>query len=139
MFQIRAKAAQHFTNLSIPGTRQIVIIEKLPLKMIWTTLILIIFALGIHNVSRAVTDFYKFDKISNIKRVSPENVTFPSITICAFGHFQRFYKNNGSIVMSDDIWVANGNVSRIKKFIFSEPYFANLCELVFVPSHLDFL
>jgi hypothetical protein len=103
MYQIRAKVAEYFTNISITDTRQIVIIESLSLKIIWTTLILIIFALGVHNISRAVTHFYKIDKISNIKRVSPENVTFPLINICVFGCFQRFYKNNGSTVMCDDI------------------------------------
>jgi len=42
--------------------------------------ILAVFGYGFENISQAVADFYKFDVITNIERVNPENVTFPAIT-----------------------------------------------------------
>ncbi len=67
-------------------------------KLLWTALILLTFSFGCDNISQAVADFYKYDKITNIERVFPENVTFPAITICSYeGYWRDRYKNGSKI------------------------------------------
>ncbi len=61
-------------------------------------MILCVFGYGFENISEAVADYYKFDKITNIERVNPENVTFPAITICTKGEYWRDDYINGSLI-----------------------------------------
>jgi len=65
--------------------------------------ILFVFGVGFENISEAVADFYKFDKITNIERVYPENVTFPAITICTRGEYWREHYRNGSLIRRDEV------------------------------------
>ena len=67
-------------------------------------MILSVFGFGFHNISEAVADFYKFDKITNIERVRPENVTFPAITICTLEGFSREHYRNGSLIKADRVF-----------------------------------
>jgi hypothetical protein len=93
--------------------------EGLFYKLFWTILIVLIFAFGFQNISLAVTDYYKFDKITNIERVTPENVTFPAITICSMS---LYYVN---FIWSPDKYeiINSRSKSNIKEFInFSETY-----------------
>ncbi len=61
-------------------------------------MILCVFGFGFDNISQAVADFYKYDKITNIERVNPENVTFPAITVCIGEGYQREHYVNGSLI-----------------------------------------
>ncbi len=93
--------------------------EGLFYKLFWTILIVLIFAFGFQNISLAVTDYYKFDRITNIERVTPENVTFPAITICSMSSYYEYY-----IGLPDKYEIINSRrKSSIKDFInFSETY-----------------
>ena len=87
--KVKAKTVEYFKTISIPGVPQIVTTESYLLKLLWTVVILAVFGLGFENISEAVADFYKYDKITNIERVNPENVTFPAINICPIGEYRR--------------------------------------------------
>jgi len=63
--------------------------------------ILSVFGFGFENISEAVADYYKYDKITNIERVYQENVTFPAITICTPDGYLREHYRNGSLVKID--------------------------------------
>ena len=58
---------------------------------------------GFWNISLTVNDFYNHDVITNIKRVTPENVTFPAITICTNGTLRKDYYVNGVLNKSQNI------------------------------------
>jgi len=77
--------------------------ESYLLKLLWTVVILCVFGFGFDNISQAVADYYKFDKITNIERVYLENVAFPAITICAREGFKREYYRNGSLIRRDEV------------------------------------
>jgi hypothetical protein len=79
--KVKAKTTEYFKTISIPGVSQIVTSESYLLKLLWTVVILAVFGFGCDNISQAVADYYKFDKITNIERVYQVNVTFPAITI----------------------------------------------------------
>jgi hypothetical protein len=49
-----------------------------------------------------VNDFYSYDVITNIKRVTPEKVIFPAITICSEGLFNIRSFENDELVKSED-------------------------------------
>jgi len=66
-------------------------------------LILLTFSFGCDNISQAVTDFYKYDKITNIERVFPENVTFPAITVCTDGVYWKDQYKNGSLIKRERV------------------------------------
>jgi len=72
--------------------------ESYLLKLLWTVLILCAFGFGFDNISQAITDYYKFDKITNIERVAPENVTFPAITVCIEPRYFRDHYLNDSLI-----------------------------------------
>ncbi len=67
-------------------------------------MILGVFGFGFDNILQAVADYYKFDKITNIDRVNPENVKFPAITICNHEGYSREHYKNGSLVMTDRVF-----------------------------------
>ena len=82
-------------------------------------MILAVFGFGFENISLAVVDYYKFDKITNIERVNPENVTFPAITICTSEGFRRDHYRNGLLIKRDKVFT-----NLLKQFLdFEETYF----------------
>jgi hypothetical protein len=96
-----------------------VTIESYFFKLIWTGLILFLFGFGFQNISLAVTDYYHFDVITNVERVSPSNVTFQAITFCYSGSYQREYYNNRSLIRKDNIYIKNDNISLFINFLDS--------------------
>ena len=78
----------------------------------------VIFACGFLNISLAVTDYKHFDVITNIKRVTPSNVTFPAITFC-LPYYYRDHHINGTVKKRELIVIKNDNISRITNFIDS--------------------
>ena len=85
--KVKAKTVDYFKTISIPGVPQIVTTESYLLKLLWTVVILCVFGFGFENISEAVADYYKYDKITNIERVKPDNVTYPAITVCTPGNY----------------------------------------------------
>ncbi len=93
--------------------------ESYLLKVLWTLVILCVFGFGFDNISQAVADYYKFDKITNIERVNPESVTFPAITICTTDVYRREHYINGSLIRRDEV-----SSNLIKQFLdFEATYF----------------
>ena len=87
-------------------------------------LILVIFGCGVQNISLAVTDYYNYDKITNIERVTPDNVTFPAITLCTWIYQQEYYLQN-KYVSTSFIPTTSLNVSLINGFI-TDSYFSGI-------------
>jgi len=61
------------------------------------------FGVGFWNIALAVNDFYNYNVITNIKRVTPKNVTFPAITICTESEFRKDYYVNGVFNKSENV------------------------------------
>jgi hypothetical protein len=102
--KVKSKTVVYFKKISISGISRIVITESYLIKILWTVVIICVFGVGFDNISEAVTDYYKFDKITNIERVYPENVTFPAITICNPGGYNRRHYRNGSLIKSERVY-----------------------------------
>ena len=114
--------------------------ENYLLKLFWTVLILVIFGFGFYNISYAVSDYYKYDKITNIERVAPDNVTFPAITICAEGIYQRDYYKNAYLTKTEYIDIINDNIHRISRFLdlnTGKTYFYSNFSLLNLSNNLD--
>ena len=101
--------------MAIPGIRLIVTTDNYLFKASWTILILISFGFGIYNISYAANNYYQFDVITNIERVTPDNVTFPAITICAYNLFWKTHYKNGSIINNE--LIKNQNYPKIFNFL----------------------
>jgi len=72
-------------------------------------------------MSLAVTDYYNYDKITNIERVTPENVTFTAITVCALSYTKEPFNTLDDIpssITSNDL-----NVPLIKSFIVESIFY----------------
>ncbi len=141
--QIQVKTIKYFETISIPGISRIVNTNSFALKILWTLLIAVIFALGFQNVSQAFTDYYQYDKITNVERVNPENVTFPAITICTGFGYNRDHYINGSLINDDYKYtnIRTDNITRFKNFLDLKStnfYSAKLHALFNVESHLEF-
>ncbi len=102
--KVKAKTADYFKTISIPGVSHIATTESFLLKLLWTVVILGVFGFGFDNILQAVADYYKFDKITNIERVNPENDKFPAITICNHEGYSREHYKNGSLVKTDRVF-----------------------------------
>jgi len=100
---VKAKTIDYFKAISIPGVSKIITTESYLLKLFWTVVILCVFGFGFQNISLAVNDYYKYDKITNIERVTPKYVTFPAITICSHEGYVREYYKNGSIIERKEV------------------------------------
>ena len=92
--------------------------------MVWVALILVIFGFGVQNISLAVTDYYNYDKITNIDRVTPQNVTFPAILVCFECYAQEYYYRS-EFVKFNSIMQNDLNVSLIKNFLYDSSFFKN--------------
>jgi hypothetical protein len=117
--KIKVQSINYFKSVSIPGVSRIATTESFLLKLIWIVLIIITFGIGFQNISLAVTDYYHFDVITNVERVSPSNVTFQAITFCYSGSYQREYYNNRSLIRKDNIYIKNDNISLFINFLDS--------------------
>jgi len=132
---VKAKTIDFFKTISIPGVSKIVTTESYLLKLLWIVVILCVFGFGFENISLAITDYYKYDKITNIERVNPENVTFPAITVCTReGYWRDHYKND--VVIEEERVFSN----LLKQFVnFKETgfkFFKNN-SLLNISNHLD--
>ena len=117
--KVKAKTIEYFKTISIPGVHQIVTTESYLLKLLWTVVILAVFGFGCDNISQAVADFNKFDKITNIERVNPENVAFPAMTICTYEGYMREHYINGLLIETDTV-----STNLLKKFVdFKRSFF----------------
>jgi hypothetical protein len=72
--KVKAKTADYFKTISIPYN--IATTESFLLKLLWTVVILCVFGFGFDNISQAVADYYKFDKITNFERVTQRMLNF---------------------------------------------------------------
>ncbi len=132
--KIKAKSVDFFKSISIPGFPQIVTTEGYFLKAILILLTLLTFALGFKSISLAATDYYKFDVITNIARVTQNNVTFPAITVCTAFHYNSNHYRNRSVVKTDMVEIRTDNISRIKNFL---NFAFTGYKLLSVSDHLD--
>ena len=109
--------------------------------MTWTLLILLTFALGFWNIGLAVTDYYHYAKITNIESVTPNNVTFPAITICNYQRYQKDLYDNGRLINSSNLTLLNDKKSILKNFInwkFTSFYSHELDSDLNVSEHLEY-
>ena len=100
--------------MAIPGIRLIVTTDNYLFKASWAILLLISFGFGIYNVSYAANNYYQFDVITNIERVTPDNVTFPAISICAYNLYLKSHYKNG-LIIKDEL-IGNQNYPKILNF-----------------------
>ncbi len=133
--KIKAKTFEYFKTISIPGVSQIVTSKSYLLKLLWTVVILVVFGFGFDNISQAVADYYKFDKITNIEGVYPESVTFPAIIICISEGYSREHYRNGLLIKKDNVFT--NLLKQFLDFEFTDFYsFKNNTHLS-VSNHLD--
>jgi hypothetical protein len=130
---VKAKTVEYFKTISIPGVSKIVTTESYLIKLLWTVVILGVFGFGVFIISQAVADFYKYDKITNIERVNPENVTFPAIIICRREWYWREHYRNGSLIKRDIV-----STNLLKKFLdFEITNFYSFTKKLSVNNHID--
>ncbi len=86
--------------------------------------------------------------ITNIERVTLENVTFPAITICHWGSYNRDHYLNGTFIKSENILIQTDNISSLKNFIVEQSFYSkelnykvqnfdNHVEYLKIPDHID--
>jgi len=74
---------EKFANsTSLHGIPKAIQQESLILKLIWLLLILLSVCVGIYIIFLTFNDYYQYDVITNVERVTHLSVTFPAITIC---------------------------------------------------------
>jgi hypothetical protein len=104
-------------------------------KLVWTLFILFLFSAGFAlmvNIRTLEKAYYQYDVTTIIEMVTPENVTFPAITICNLGSYQRDRYRNGSVIRSDII------PFRISNFISLARFYPRERRYFDVPDYLDF-
>lgn len=98
--------------MSIPGISSILRSQLLICEVFWIILNLASTAFGFYNIYESAKDYYSYDVITNVERVTPENVTFPGITIClAKGDYKRFHYNTNGTLISKENQTVNTELS----------------------------
>ena len=95
--------------------------------------------MGFWNIGLAVTDYYQYDKITNIQRLTPNTVTFPAITICNnFLYIKELYIN-GSLFNSSNFNDSNVIYPTIRNFIdWKYTRYFQKGEILNVSEHLEY-
>lgn len=94
--RIRKKAYKFVSSISVLGIARIVKSDNTLVKLVWTIMTLISVSFGLYNISKSFTDYYRYDVITNIERITPINVTFPAITICSTNYVNKKTWINGT-------------------------------------------
>jgi len=84
--------------MSIPGIPSIFNTENRYFKVLWAILVLTSFSVGFYNIADLTEGFYKHEVITNVKRTTEKNFTFPAITICISGSMKRSHSINDSFI-----------------------------------------
>jgi len=133
--KVKAKTVDYFKTISIPGISRIMTTESYLFKFIWTVMIVAVFVCGFQNISMAISEYYKHDKITNIERITLENMTFPAITICQRGSYKRDFYSNNTFVRTENILIKTDNVSRIRNFISDSFFYSKVSGELFIVSN----
>jgi len=110
----------------------IVTTDKTAFKVVWTILVIISVAFGFYNIVEVKNDYFNFDVITNIERTTPDNGTFPAITICTYDRYRRDRYRNGTLVSGPVRIVNSSNFTRFIRF----RYLTNMT--VNMTNRLDF-
>ena len=89
------------------------------LKILWFTLVLTSFSFGFYNIADVTKDYYKYEVITNVERVTEPNFTFPAVTICATIPFIRSHYINETLISETIIDQSNYSMENFligKKF-----------------------
>ena len=91
------------------------------MKLVWTVCIFASVGFGFYIIIKTFSDFNKFDVITNTKILYPKSVTFPAITVCSQGTYQKNIYENNSLIKTETVFE---NI--LKKFIdFNKSIFKN--------------
>ena len=94
--RVRASWNTFATSTSLHGIPNFVSSQNVVAKIIWTLLFVLSVSGGLVSIIQTTDDYYQFDKITNVERVTSDFVTFPAITICTkdYSRYQRRFSNN---------------------------------------------
>lgn len=56
---------------------------------------------GLYIINRSVRDYYEYDVITNIERVTEQSVLFPAIAVCTKKYVNKYFQENGSYAGRD--------------------------------------
>jgi hypothetical protein len=81
--QIKEKVFYFISKISVIGVKRIIKSDNRLVKLTWGIMILTSLSFGLLNTSNSISDYLNYDVITNIEKITPTNITFPAITICA--------------------------------------------------------
>ena len=73
------------------------------MKLVWTLAILASVIYGLYITGKNISDYYKFDVVTNAKIVYPKTVTFPAITICSENKYEKSYYVNKTFIKAETV------------------------------------
>ena len=59
--------------------------------------------MGFYNITDLTNDYFKYEVVTNVERVTEENFTFPAVTICKSNIVERHYYKNNTIVNKENV------------------------------------
>ena len=103
------------------------------MKLVWTVCILTSVGFGFYIIIKTLSDFNKFEVITNARMVYPKSVTFPAITVCSQGTYQKYiYENNSLIKIETDFENILKNLIDFNKSYFKDkPLVLSKCKFSF--------
>lgn len=99
--RVKDKAKGFISTISVHGIPRIVKTENVLVKLVWTVMIMFSVSFGLYAISRSANDYYRYDVITNVERITPKAVTFPAITICIQRFFVKNFYKNGSLIAEE--------------------------------------
>lgn len=90
--------------------------ESTMVKIAWILMILLSLSAGLYIITKSVNDFYSYDVITNVERVTPHSVTVPAVTLCLYPLYDELVYINDTYVktivsnnasMRDFVWLTS--------------------------------
>ena len=69
-------------NSSVFGLPRIFQTERVSVKILWSLLIFTSAFFGLYVIGKNIAEFFKYDVVTLTKKIEPESIIFPSITVC---------------------------------------------------------
>lgn len=114
--RLKEQTYKFLSSISVHGVSRVIKTDHLPARLVWIAMILLSAIFGFISINNLVRDYYSYDVITNIKRVTSTNETFPAVTICSHTNVTKeYYFSNYT---KDELYLEYTSDYSIQNFIY---------------------
>lgn len=119
--RLKEQTYKFLSSISVHGVSRVIKTDHLLVRLVWIAMILLSAIFGFISINNLVRDYYSYDVITNIRRVTSSNETFPAITICSHTNVTKdYYFSNYTKLNSE--YSSNYSIQNFINFGYTKEY-----------------